>query len=1027
MLKPLFFEVPLQEPDPAFIGRDWLVRELENTLRSPIPGTLITGLPGTGKTAFILQLVEQSCFGRRRKEASNSQEIITPNGKDRPVSEKLKQLASQVVAYHFCQADNNTTCCVADFIHSVVAQLCQAPQLVAYREYLLNEAHVQDAVTLRECIADPDSAFTRGLLEPLSTLRRLGKIPAMQCLLLVDALGEAEYHRPDHGDTIASFLARHAHSFPSWLKIIATVRTHLEAVLPEMPFHKLSLDIYSPASDSISKDLLDYISWRVSSSPRIQSNVIPTSAGQHRFAQHLQGLARGSFLFAKLTLDLIERGSLVAKSASFKVLPVTLAQIYLLHFNLRFPTVTSFQTVSAILSVCLAALYPLTLLEIYYSVNALYTDTFLSWDEFSQRFKLLSGLLVKRMDNTYMFFHPSFRNGLIRRDEGESNKFLCDLRAGHAGIAFRLSRLQAPLDADKSLELGHHILKAHVYKNMTLVKYSSRDLQAHWISSVCANPSHALCSLRNVYSPNVKVSRLLLLSGADPNHITEFLGAAPALCLFAYEGNSEMIGLLLEFQASIDLPNSQGRTPLSLAASKGHMEAVRTLVAAGASLGRTDTAGRCALVHAARGGHLQVVAYLLGCDWVLLGPRGQEVDLAEAAQQALVAAAAQDHTEIVEYLLDMAEVRPDVQDSLTGETGLTMAALHGGHATCLALLNRGAGVSVANSKNLSPLILAVKEGHWVTAEKLLQHHAPLDQTDGSHKTPLMIAAQEGHVGLLELLLDKGADILREDAEGLTALSWACMRGRVQAVTQLLDRGALINTADKTGRTPLDLAAFQGNPQLVQLLLDRGAMIEHVDINGLRPLDRAISCRNVPVVQCFLRKGAKLGPTTWSMAAGKPEVMLVLLNKLLEDGNVLFRKTRLKEAAHRYNYALNKFPPVEDLDSTFHQLRLNFLLNHSRCKRKMDEPQEAVELATKVLKLKPDSYEAYYARAKAYLDLKMIPEAQSDLQEALSLLPPANHEVRRVLLRLREEIRGVPHMNTSMDTLHQVHNPPETSL
>uniref|UniRef100_A0A8D9ESN6 Protein TANC2 n=1 Tax=Cacopsylla melanoneura TaxID=428564 RepID=A0A8D9ESN6_9HEMI len=1034
MLKPLFFEVPLQEPDPVFIGRDWLVRELESTLKSPIPGTLITGLPGTGKTAFILQLVEQSCFGRRRKEASGSQEIITPTGKDRPslpctspVSDRLKQLASQVVAYHFCQADNNTTCCVADFIHSVVAQLCQAPQLVAYREYLLSEAHVQDAVTLRECIADPDSAFTRGLLEPLSTLRRLGKIPTMQCFLLVDALGEAEYHRPDHGDTIASFLARHAHSFPSWLKIIATVRTHLEAVLPAMPFHKLSIDVYSPASDNISKDLLDYISWRVTSSPRIQSNVIPTSAGQHRFAQHLQGLARGSFLFAKLTLDLIERGSLVAKSASFKVLPVNLAQIYLLHFNLRFPTVTSFQTVSAILSVCLAALYPLTLLEIYYSVNALYTDTFLSWDEFSQRFKLLSGLLVKRMDNTYMFFHPSFREWLIRRDEGESNKFLCDLRTGHAGIAFRLSRLQAPLDADKSLELGHHILKAHVYKNMTLVKYSSRDLQAHWISSVCASPSHALCSLRNVYSPNVKVSRLLLLSGADPNHITEFLGAAPALCLFAYEGNSEMISLLLEFQASIDLPNSQGRTPLSLAASKGHMEAVRTLVAAGASLGRTDTAGRCALVHAARGGHLQVVAYLLGCDWVLLGPRGQEVDLAEAAQQALVAAAAQDHTEIVEYLLDMAEVRPDVQDSLTGETGLTMAALHGGHATCLALLNRGAGVSVANSKNLSPLILAVKEGHWVTAEKLLQHHAPLDQTDGSHKTPLMIAAQEGHVGLLELLLDKGADILREDAECLTALSWACMRGRVQAATHLLDRGAIINTADKTGRTPLDLAAFQGNPQLVQLLLDRGAMIEHVDINGLRPLDRAISCRNVPVVQCFLRKGAKLGPTTWSMAAGKPEVMLVLLNKLLEDGNVLFRKSRLKEAAHRYNYALNKFPPVEDLDATFHQLRLNFLLNHSRCKRKMDEPQEAVELATKVLKLKPDSYEAYYARAKAYLDLKMIPEAQSDLQEALSLLPPSNHEVRRVLLRLREEIRGVPHMNTSMDTLHQVHHPPETSL
>lgn len=59
---------------------------------------------------------------------------------------------------------------------------------------------------------------------------------------------------------------------------------------------------------------------------------------------------------------------------------------------------------------------------------------------------------------------------------------------------------------------------------------------------------------------------------------------------------------------------------------------------------------------------------------------------------------------------------------------------------------------------------------------------------------------------------------------------------------------------------------------LQLLLERGAMIEHVDINGMRPLDRAIGCRNTQVVHCFLRKGAKLGPATWAMAAGKPEIM-----------------------------------------------------------------------------------------------------------------------------------------------------------
>lgn len=152
------------------------------------------------------------------------------------------------------------------------------------------------------------------------------------------------------------------------------------------------------------------------------------------------------------------------------------------------------------------------------------------------RFKLLSGFLVKRLDNTYMFFHPSFREWLIKRDENEATKFLCDLRSGHAGIAFRLSRVQAPLDAEKTLELGHHILKAHVYRNMLLPVITSRDLQANWVAESSADVSAAVSQLRNMYSPNVKVSRLLLLAGASPNHITDFLGNAPVLCMYANEG-----------------------------------------------------------------------------------------------------------------------------------------------------------------------------------------------------------------------------------------------------------------------------------------------------------------------------------------------------------------------------------------------------------------------------------------------------------------------------------------------------------
>ncbi|RZF43710.1 hypothetical protein LSTR_LSTR015249 [Laodelphax striatellus] len=360
----------------------------------------------------------------------------------------------------------------------------------------------------------------------------------------------------------------------------------------------------------------------------------------------------------------------------------------------------------------------------------------------------------------------------------------------------------------------------------------------------------------------------------------------------------------------------------------------------------------------------------------------------------------------------MAEVRVDGHDTLTGETALTVAAGNGCHVVVTALIARGANPSVANRKDMCALLLAVREGHWAVTERLLQQNAAggLDQTDAQGRTALMIAAAEG------------SELSRQDEDGMTALGWACVRGRTQATQVLLDRGAEINQADNTGRIPLDLAAVQGNPALVQLLLERGAMLEHVDVSGLRPLDRAIACRNVPVVQSFLRRGAKLGPTTWTMANGKTDIILVLLNKLLEDGNVLYRKSRLKEAAHRYHYALNKFPPAETLDSTFQQLRINFLLNYSRCKRKMNEPEEAIELATQVLKQKPNSFEAFYARAKARIDMRLHEEALCDVQEALLLVPVNQGDVRRVLLNLRDEVRAGT-MTASLDTLCQT----ETSL
>ncbi|XP_050563444.1 protein TANC2 isoform X4 [Spodoptera frugiperda] len=1039
-LRPLFFEVPSTDNQTFFSGRQWLMRDMEKALDSSASGIIVSGCPGTGKTALILQLVEYSCFGRKRnceyeelREQSDIREMLP----EELTIGMFTHLASHVVAYHFCQADNNSTCLVGEFVHSLAAQLCQAPRLQAYREYLLSEPHLLACLSLKECIADPDLAFMRGIIEPLIILRRNGSIDSSNSIILVDGLCEAEYHRPDHGYTIASFLARHVPEMPTWLKVVATVRTQFLELSKQLPYTRLSLD----ESDNVNKDLLEYFNTRLQAAPIIETNIkcsTGKSEGVHnsvmKFAQYVLHLSQGSFLFLKLILDLLERSHIVVKSTNYKVVPISLAQIFLLQFNLRFPTVQSFEKVTHILSVCLAALYPLTLVEIYYSVNSLLVNTFLPWDEFCHRFESLTDFLVKRIDNTYMFFHPSFREWLIRRDDNESPKFLCDLRAGHCGIAFRLSRVQAPLDSEKSMELGHHILKAHMYRNMGPAQLGlcPRDLQAMLVATSSANVGEAIANLRNIYTPNVKVSRLMLLAGGSPNQITECLGSAPLLCMYAYQGILAMVGLLIEFGADMEMTNSQGCTALSLACQRGHTDVARRLIAAGASLSHTDTAEQTPLVHAAKNGHRDTVIYLLGCQTgndrnSLDIDDGSIEQLVPGSRHALIAAAQNGHLDIVEYLLDTAELIPDGICPVTGETALTAACSSGNAAIADALLIRGATPYSLNARQLSPLALAAKNGRTALVLRLLDSGADVMGSGG--KIPLILAAAEGHADVVEILLNQGADPDAVDGDGISALGWACLRSRLPTMIVLLDKGATIDQPDGSGRTPLGLACG-GPSDLVDILLERGASLERVDHSGLRPLDRAIGQRNVPVVNCFLRKGAKLGPTTWVMASGKPEFMLILLNKLLEDGNMLYRKNRPSEAAHRYQYALKKINPLisdEGLTtpttqpvphehvSAFVQLKTNLLLNLSRCKRKLNEPSEALDLAARASGLRPNAFECAYAMARAILALNKPSEALPHARRALLLAPTTDLSAMRTLKALQQEI--LTRINTGSHSLN----------
>lgn len=75
------------------------------------------------------------------------------------------------------------------------------------------------------------------------------RLPEEDYIILVDSLNEAEFHKPDYGDTIAAFITKIISKFPHWLKLVVTVRTGLLV-------SGISLLLYLLTIDPI------YISWK---------------------------------------------------------------------------------------------------------------------------------------------------------------------------------------------------------------------------------------------------------------------------------------------------------------------------------------------------------------------------------------------------------------------------------------------------------------------------------------------------------------------------------------------------------------------------------------------------------------------------------------------------------------------------------------------------------------------------------------------------------------------------------------------
>ena len=178
----------------------------------------------------------------------------------------------------------------------------------------------------------------------------------------------------------------------------------------------------------------------------------------------------------------------------------------------------------------------------------------------------------------------------------------------------------------------------------------------------------------------------------------------------AYNGNIEMVSLLLERGVRVNEQNHHGETALIIATRKQHARIVEMLLEAGAKTNIQNNKGTTALMKAVLSGNTQVTNLLLKA--------GADRNIRNNFNRtALIYASAKNHEEIALELIQPG-LDLDVKDK-KGNTALIYAAQNGSLKILQKLIQNGARVEL-NDKDKTALKLAAMKGHTNIVKSLIQ-------------------------------------------------------------------------------------------------------------------------------------------------------------------------------------------------------------------------------------------------------------------------------------------------------------------
>ncbi|KAF3932754.1 Ankyrin-1 [Dactylella cylindrospora] len=262
---------------------------------------------------------------------------------------------------------------------------------------------------------------------------------------------------------------------------------------------------------------------------------------------------------------------------------------------------------------------------------------------------------------------------------------------------------------------------------------------------------------------------------------------------------ADIVQVLIDHGADLEA-RRKGETALLVAARLGYEDMIELLADSKAEIEVENNDRQTPLMAAIRGGHTKAVEVLL-CKMTNTNAANSFIE------DALFDAVLRDREEITPILLNTG-VNLEARDK-AGNTVLMIAAMHGRMAITKVLLDKGANPNARRKGDRSspfplnyavdPLLLAAYYGYVGQVELLLDNKANIKGPENSPSTPLLAAAANGQAEVVEVLLRRGASLESQHSYSHAPLYVAADRSRWKVMEVLLNWGVDTHVQDADGR------------------------------------------------------------------------------------------------------------------------------------------------------------------------------------------------------------------------------------